>query len=412
MGLGRSGLACAQILHNLKAEVEVTDNQDNPAIRQALAQLQERGIKVEVGRHSQDSLKDKDLVVISPGVDARCPILSWAEELGVPIISEIELGWLLCSGTIIAITGSSGKTTVTTLLGEVFRSAKRNVFVLGNIGTPLTSQVDQINDGDIVCLEVSSFQLERTMGFRPKVAVMLNFNRNHLDRHRDMQEYLEAKKKIFANQDESDYLVLNAEDPVLSGLKDEASSKAVFFRSTRKYNPNQAAVVATAGLFGISQTHCDSVFAGFKGIEHRLEYVSEVAGVTFINDSKSTLVESTVWAIKNISQPIILIAGGRDKGLDYSGIVEVAKKKVKEVILIGEARDKIRQAIKSDFSVTDASNLSEAVWIAFQKAKSGECVLLSPMCASFDMFSDYEERGRVFKDIVREISQKVYEPQS
>jgi len=315
----------------------------------------------------------------------------------------VELAWILCPATVIAVTGSNGKTTVTTLIGRVLEAWGKKVFVCGNIGNPFCGEVEKMEAGDFVSLEASSFQLEKAREFKPKIAVILNFNRNHLDRHKDMQEYLDAKKRIFINQDNSDYLVLNHDDAVVRELAKQASSKVAYFSRAPDLNPNQAAVLAVASILGIKNDLCLKVFREFKGIEHRLEYVTEINNITFINDSKSTTVESTIWAFENISQPIVLIAGGRHKGIDYSIISDLIRKKTREVILIGEAREKIRSALTGAPSINESATLKEAVALAFSKAKSGDCVLLSPMCSSFDMFANYEERGEVFKKAVYDL---------
>ena len=403
-GLARSGFASANLLYDLGADVSVTDNQDNDSTRTYASQLKSKNIKIEIGRHSQDFIRGKDLLVVSPGIlDTALPI-AWAKQFKIPIISEIELAWILCPATVIAVTGSNGKTTVTTLIGKVLEAKGEKVFVLGNIGNPFCSEVEKMESGDFVSLEVSSFQLEKIHEFKPKIAVILNFGCNHLDRYKDLQEYLQAKKRIFMNQDKYDYLVLNCDDPVVKELAKEAKAKIVYFSKTQDLNPNHAAVLAVASILGINKELCLEVFREFKGIEHRLEYVTEINNVTFINDSKSTTVDSTIWAFKNISCPIVLIAGGKHKGIDYSIISDLIREKAREVILIGEAKEKIKSALEGFRAIDEASTLEEAVKLAFSKAKSGDCVLLSPMCSSFDMFLNYEERGKVFKQAVFDLA--------
>lgn len=399
VGLARSGLACANLLSSLGSEVSVTDNQDNELTRLNAAKLL-KNIRIELGVHSEQSVRGRDLVVISPGVPNEALPVKLAGKLNIPLISEIEVASILSCATLIAITGSAGKTTVTTLIGKLLEAAGRNVFVCGNIGKPFCGEIEKIKETDFVCLEVSSFQLEGISTFKPKIAAILNFAPNHLDRHKSLQEYLTAKKRIFMNQDKDDYLVLNALDPALKQLGSKARAKLVYFSEEKALNSNQAAVLAIASILGIEKELSLSVFKAFKGIEHRFEYVAEIRNIKFINDSKATTADSTSWALKNIGEPVVLIAGGRDKGVDYRSILEEARHKVKEVILIGEAKDKIRQAIGAALAVDEAVSLEEAVNKAFSKASSGDCVLLSPMCSSFDMFSDYEERGRAFKKAV------------
>ncbi len=403
-GLARSGFASANLLYDLGADVSVTDNQDNDSTRTYASQLKSKNIKIEIGRHSQDFIRGKDLLVVSPGIpDTALPIVL-AKQFQIPVISEIELAWILCPATVIAVTGSNGKTTVTTLIGKILETAGKKVFVCGNIGNPFCSEVKRMEAGDFVSLEASSFQLEKSHEFKPKIALILNFTCNHLDRYKDLQEYLQAKKRIFMNQGKSDYLVLNCDDPVVKKLAKETKAKVVYFSQTLDLNPNQAAVLAVASILGINRELCLKVFREFKGIEHRLEYVTEINNVTFINDSKSTTVDSTIWAFKNISCPIVLIAGGKHKGIDYNIISDSIREKAKEVILIGEAREKIKNALRGFVSIDEASTLEEAVKLAFSKAKSGDCVLLSPMCSSFDMFLNYEERGKIFKQAVFDLA--------
>jgi UDP-N-acetylmuramoylalanine--D-glutamate ligase len=400
LGLARSGLACAELLKSSGARVSVSDREDSVSKRLLAAALKLEERELQLGRHTKDFMRGNDLVVVSPGIAAQAEPLVWARDLKLTVVSEIEVGWFLCPATVIAVTGSSGKTTVTTLIGRVLEEAGKKVFVCGNIGEAFCAKVALMSEGDFVALEVSSFQLEGVRDFKPKIAVILNLNPNHLDRHQDLEEYLLAKKRIFRKQDKNDYLVLNRLDTHLQGLSQEAGSNVVYFQGSPQLNPNQAAVLAVAGILGVDKNLCLKVFSEFKGLQHRLEYVTEINKVKFINDSKATLIESTVWALDNIAAPVILIAGGRDKGLDYAGILKAGRKKVKEAILIGEAREKIARAIDGRIYLKQVDTLQEAVEIAFQDASAGDYVLLSPMCSSFDMFRDYEHRGRVFKEAV------------
>ncbi len=406
VGLARSGLACANLLDALGAKVSITDQQDSDTTRAHAAKLKSKEIKLELGRHTQDFVQGQDMLVVSPGVPYDALPLAWAREKNIPVISEIEVGWRLCPAVVIAVTGSNGKTTVTTLIGKILAAAGKRVFILGNIGKPFCGELEKIQEGDFVSLEVSSFQLETIDKFKPKVAVMLNFSPNHLDRHKDMREYLKAKKRIFLNQDASDYLVLNKRDPALKDLAGQARSKIIYFAESQSLNPNQAAVLEVGSILGIDKETCLEVFRTFKGVEHRLESVGEIQGVEFINDSKSTNVESTAWALETLKKPVILIAGGRDKNLDYSAILDLVQRRVKSIILIGEAKVKLRQALESFPYLEDAPTLEEALELARRKASHGDCVLLSPMCTSFDMFQDFEDRGRAFKKAVYSLMTK------
>ncbi|MDD4894849.1 MAG: UDP-N-acetylmuramoyl-L-alanine--D-glutamate ligase [Candidatus Omnitrophica bacterium] len=406
VGLARSGFACARLLSDLGAQVSVTDNQASDATSLYAFQLKSKikNIMIETGLHSCEFITGRDMIVISPGVPDTALPVTLAKQLEIPVISEIELASILCPANIIAVTGSNGKTTVTTLIGKILQANGKKVFVCGNIGNPFSGELEKMEAGDFVSLEVSSFQLEKIRKFKPKISVILNFTRNHLDRYLDMEEYLEAKKRIFMNQDESDYLVLNNSDPVVKGLANHTKAKVVYFNETRDLNSNQAAVLAVASILDISADTCMEVFREFKGIEHRLEYVAEINNVIFINDSKSTTVDSTMWAFRNISSPIILIAGGKHKGVDYGIISDLARQKARAVILIGEAKEKINNVLKGILPISEAATLEEAVKAAFSRAKPGDCVLLSPMCSSYDMFLNYEERGKVFKRAVIDLT--------
>lgn len=406
-GIARSGVACAELLSDLGSDVGVTDNQDNPVNRLAASRLQKHSIKTELGRHTVEFMRKSDLVIISPGVPDSADPVVWANEFKIPVISEIEAASILCPAPIIAITGTNGKTTVTTLIGRILEACGKKAFVCGNIGNPFSGELKNIQPDDFVSLEVSSFQLEHINTFKPKISVILNISRNHLDRYNNMQEYLDAKKRIYMNQGADDYVVLNSGDPQIRVLADQLKAKAVFFSQDKDFNPNQAAVLAVGSILGIDKDIIIKVFTDFKGVEHRLEEVAEINGIKFINDSKATTVDATIWALKSTPEPVVLIAGGREKGNDYNSIVELAKHKVKRAILIGEAREKIGAAFGGLFPVEEAASLEDAVGMAFLAASAGDRVLLSPMCKSFDMFRDYEDRGRLFKEAVKRLADSV-----
>jgi UDP-N-acetylmuramoylalanine--D-glutamate ligase len=408
VGAARSGLACANLLHRLGAVVSVTDIKDDSQSRQSCAKLCAPEIKVELGRHSRDFVKQADILVISPGVPLDSLCVKWAREFNKLLISEIEVASLLCPAAIIAVTGSNGKTTVTTLIGKVLNAAGKKVFVCGNIGNPFCGEVEQMQEEDFVVLEVSSFQLETIKDFKPKLALILNCTPNHLDRYHNLEEYLAAKKRIFMNQDAGDFLVLNANEPLLSAAASGAKSKIVFFAKQEGLNPNQSAVLAVGRILGVESGQMQKVFQEFKGIPHRLEEVAEINGVKFINDSKATTADSAIWAISNLDSPIMLIAGGRHKGIDYRVILDAAKGKVRQAFLLGEAKDIIASDLNAGgFPIDKLNTLQEAVTRAYDQARPGDCVLLSPMCSSYDMFRDYEERGMAFKKIVSDLAQKV-----
>jgi len=403
IGLARSGLACANLLCAIGANVRVTDLKQRSELTEAISQLISSSIRVECGGHTEETIAGCDMAVLSPGIaDTALPV-RWAIKHGIPIYSEIEIAWTLCPAPVIAITGSTGKTTTATLMGKVLEDAGINAIVCGNIGNPFSGEVARFKPQDYVVLEVSSFQLEKIKNFRPHIAIVTNVSKNHLDRYPGMEEYISAKKRIFLNQQPNDYLLLNKCDPASKEFGLTARSQIVYFGQDTCLNQNQAAVAKAADIMGIPDKVYMKTFKDFKGIEHRMEYVARINDVSFINDSKATTVESTMWALRNIPQRAVLIAGGKDKGLDYSLILELARQKVRSCILIGEAADKISRAFQGIVFVEKSPNLKDAVHKAFKKALPGDTVLLSPMCSSYDMFNDYEERGRAFKKIVLEI---------
>ncbi|MDD4953966.1 MAG: Mur ligase family protein [Candidatus Omnitrophica bacterium] len=400
VGLARSGLACANLLYDRGAQVSVTDNSDNDSTRVSALKLKSKDIKLELGRHTREFIKGNELMVISPGLSDDSQPVIWARSLGIPVVSEIEVAWSLCPAKVIAVTGSCGKTTVATLIGRMLEAAGKKAWVCGNIGNPFSAQIEKIRERDFISLEVSSFQLEKIDKFRPQIAVILNFSANHLDRYKSLGDYLEAKKRIFMNQKEGDFLVLNALQAEFKEWPKETKAQIKYFSGNPENNPNLAALLVIASILGISQDVVHKVVGEFKGIQHRLEQVAEINNVVFINDSKATTADSTLWALKNLQRPIVLIVGGRDKGVDYSMILGLAREKVREVILLGEAKEKIRSAFKGSLSMEEADTLPEAVQRGYALARPGDCVLLSPMCSSFDMFADYEERGECFKKAV------------
>jgi UDP-N-acetylmuramoylalanine--D-glutamate ligase len=406
VGLARSGMAGARLLKKSGASVSLTEKNNTPALEKLAAQLKAEGIDVELGPHSRSFVEGRDLIVISPGVRLDADPVKWAKELNIEVISEIELASSLCPAPIIAITGTNGKTTTTTLVGEVIKAAGKKAFCMGNIGTPFSSAVLSIRKEDVVSLEVSSFQLETIKDFKPKIAVILNITPDHLDRYKTVAEYLDAKKRIYMNQTKDDWLILNYGDDVLRKIASEAQSRVLFFNKDASeagegsFNKNELAVLAVAKALGIERAVCLEVFKNFKGVEHRMEFVRDIGGIEFINDSKATNIDSTAWALTNIRKPAVLIAGGRDKGSDFASIKDLVKDKVREVVLAGEASGRIAAAWEGVVPICRVETFHEAVTAAYRKARPGDMVIFSPMCKSFDMFTDYEHRGRVFKEIV------------
>ena len=348
----------------------------------------------ETGQHSQSFLKGSDLIVLSPGVDTEKFKRGYLRSQAVPCVGEIEFAYWVCrSRDIIAITGTNGKTSTATIVGDLLKTyTQEEVHVLGNIGSPFAGSVRTVKEGDHVVLEVSSFQLETIETFRPRIACLLNLTQDHLDRYPDMASYFEAKKRIFRNQTPDDFAIFPRElQESLGPIK--AKELPV------EEEDNSAFIKQIVGVYGIPAKSVDDYFKSFKGLHHRLEFVDERGKVRFINDSKATNVSSTIFALKKIKSPVILIAGGLDKGIDYSKLAPFLSR-VREIILIGQAKEKIRKDLQDKAVLAEAASLEEAVRLAYRKARPGDTVLLSPMCASFDMFTDYKERGEVFKSTV------------
>ena len=434
IGLGKSGLSACRLLLTQGAEVFVSEAKDDPSLREAVQSLTREGVDVELGRHTQEWIKGKDLVVTSPGVLSSSPPLQWARSEKIPVLSEIELGYLLCKGKIIAVTGSNGKSTTVTLLGKMLEEEGKHVFVCGNIGEPFCDHVLKASQEDWVVLEVSSFQLEQCYSFRPHMAIFLNISANHLDRHPSLENYISAKSRIAQSQKGSDYLLLNADDPFTKDLGRDALSQKRYFSRVKKVagvftkgkeifsslngkeekigtfeafrlpgthnEENALAAVLAALLAGVTPSAIQKTLASFEGLPHRIEFVGEIEGIRFVNDSKSTTVTSTLRAIEALPGPLLLIAGGREKNENFLALRNPLLKKVKRMILIGEAKEKIRSVVAGSVDTTFAATLEEAVALAYRESKAGETVLLSPMCTSFDMFRDFEERGDRFKQRV------------
>ncbi len=410
VGLGKSGVAAARVLAGRGDTVFITEIKDGSATRASLDVLIADGVvkkcNAEIGHHSKKFIEDSELMVISPGVGSDSLAVRLADEKGIPIISELELGYSLCLVPMIAVTGTSGKTTVTTLIGEMFKRAGRDAVVCGNIGNPLSGELKKIKDDSVVVLEVSSFQLERIKNFKPKISLILNISENHLDRHKDMDEYIALKARIFSNQDENDFVFLNGRDRILKKISSNIRAKMEFFDKYKDFggrfnikNENFLAAMSIASLEGVAEDIMLDAISGFKGIEHRLEHFTTINGIDFINDSKATTVSSVEWALRSLNGKIVLILGGKYKGGDFSRLKSFIDEKVNFVVVIGEARAKIRDSMEPFKEVIEEKTLEGAVRTAVEKARKGDKVLLSPGCSSFDMFSNYEERGKCFKQL-------------
>jgi len=435
VGLGRSGAAAAFFLQEHGAKVTVSDTRSEAQLQHEVAQLLDRGISIEAGRHGERTFRDQDLIVVSPGVPPDQPQLQHARTLGIPVIGEVELAFRFLQGKVLAITGSNGKTTTTTLVGEILSKAGKKTLVGGNIGTPVISLAGKSSADSLVVLEVSSFQLETIEQFRPWIAAILNITPDHLDRHHTFEAYVAAKARIFENQTSADFGVLNADDAACVALEKKVKGslywfsrkqpveqgaflkgEQIIFRQNGKEQPvlsrgditlkglhnleNVLAAVTMTMLAGCDPQRVRQAVSEFHAVEHRLELVNAVNGVTFYNDSKATNVDATIKALESFPGNIHIILGGKDKGSDYTVLVPLLRERVKAAYLIGAAAEKIRSQIQGSTTLVSAGTLERAVHQAFEVAKPGDIVLLAPACASFDQFENYEQRGRIFKELV------------
>ena len=437
VGLGKSGLAAALFLRRQGARVTVSDVRSADALQKEMPALLEEGIAVEAGGHGLLTFRRQDLIVVSPGVPLDTPELAQARNYGQAIIGEIELAARFLKGKMLAITGSNGKTTTTTLCGKIFEAAKMPVAVGGNIGLPVIALVEESRDDGWSVLEVSSFQLETTERFRPDIAVILNITPDHLDRHGTFENYAAAKARIFAQQTAEDALVVNADDPAAAAARGHAKSRifwfsrqqivdvgafvrdgAIHFRREHAASvehildiadvplkgahnvENVLAAVCATRLAGVPAEAIRSAVKNFTAVEHRLELVATIDGVAWYNDSKATNVDAAMKAIESFPGRIHLILGGKDKNSDYSQLNDLLRARVQAVYTIGAAAAKIESHIADTVPVVSAESLATAVERAGKAARSGEIVLLAPACSSFDQFDNYEHRGCVFKELV------------
>src|ERR1700687_1971494 len=443
VGLGKSGVASALFLKSRGARVTVSDSKPEAELRNEILLLLEHGITVETGGHGDRSFRGQDLIVVSPGVPVDAPQLVQARNLGESIIGEIELAAQFLAGPIVAITGANGKTTTTSLAGEIVAAGKFPTLVGGNIGAPAIGLVDRAVPATWTVLEVSSFQLETIVEFRPRIAVILNITPAHLDLLKTLTNCVNAKARIFENQNADDFSVLNADEPTPAELSNRTRARLfwfsrkreiekgafargthIYFRdghSEREVMPlaevplkgahnleNVLAGVSIGMLVGCQPEQIRQAVRNFKAVEHRLEFVARFAGVDYYNDSKATNVDATIKALEafpaDIPPHLHLILGGKDKGSDYTVLHELLRKRVKRVYTIGAAAAKIESQIQGAAEVEHAETLENAVRRASESAVPGDVILLAPACASFDQFQSYEHRGRVFKEIVHSLA--------
>ena len=447
VGLGISGVGASLLLRKKGWKVKVTEEIDSPQVRAKIASFGKVAseMEFEIGKHTRDFIKGADLVVTSPGVRDESGPLKWAKEMKIPVIDEIELGYRFCPARIVAVTGTNGKSTTVTLIGKILKAAGYDAVVCGNIGSSFAEKTLSLKKDSVVVLELSSFQLQRIDTFRPYVSVFLNLTQNHYDRHKDLKEYINAKMNIFMNQKMGDWAILNYEDKNFKQVKKRIKSRVLYFGNPPtkdsaylndgticinvkgkpkrvvstddlmlqgQHNLKNAMAAILVGLiFKADIETMRDVLKSFRGLEHRCEFVEKFGGVRFINDSKSTTVDSAICAINAINRPVILIAGGRDKGSDFTLLRSIAENKLKAIVLIGESREKIKTQLLGTTLMHEADDLSDAVNLSFNAAEKGDVVLLSPMCASFDMFKNFEHRGEIFKEAVILLKEKCSAPE-
>jgi len=441
LGAGLSGIAAAKLLLDIDGEIVLFDSNEalDPEVLKNKLPFPER-VSVVLGDLKKSDLDGVELCIISPGIGLDSPFVAVLDELKIPIRSEIQLAYHCAKGKLAAITGTNGKTTTTALTGEIMKAHFEEVFVVGNIGDPYTSHALETTDDSVTVAEVSSFQLETIMDFRPDVSAILNITPDHLNRHKTMECYIAVKESIAVNQTEKDFCILNYDDPVLRAFGETVRPRVVWFSSTEKLeegiyleegriiwkeggrttdvigtdelnllgrhnHENVMAAVAISLKMGVPMETVRSVLREFKAVEHRIEFVLERTGVKYYNDSKGTNPDAAIQAIKAMPGPILLIAGGYDKESEYDEWVESFGDKVKYLVLIGQTRDKIAECAKKHgfTEIMYAEDMSEAVSVCASYTNMGDCVLLSPACASWGMFKNYEERGEIFKECVRSL---------
>jgi UDP-N-acetylmuramoylalanine--D-glutamate ligase len=430
LGLGKSGMASARFFKNKGVEIFASDS-GNPDSK-VLEELHKLGIPYEIGVHTE-KIFHSDLIIVSPGIDARHSVLITAQKRKIPVWPEIEAAYHFCPCPIIAITGTNGKSTAAALVAHLMKSAGRDARLVGNIGIPLLEEIPTLSSGSWAVMETSSFQLETITSFRPKISCILNITQDHLNRHPDLRTYIQAKAKIMENQRMEDTAVLNKDDPVIRSLAEKAKANILWFgegeiyvegnQIVREYGGTKE-ILAQFEKFQLQGKHnlnnlaaaaAVSIAAGltppikgietFTGLSHRLEFVKTIHGVEFWDDSKATNPNSAASALRTFSKPVILIAGGSEKGLDFSPLVQAAAGRVKALIALGRENLKILQAFSylEKSSMIEAREMKKAVLEAFKRAAPGDIVLLSPACASFDLFHSAEERGDFFKRAVQEL---------
>ena len=438
IGAVRSGVGAAKLIKKLGGKPFVSDMADEGKLIPSVEVLKNNEIQYETGRHS-DKVYECDLMVVSPGVPSNAEVIFIAKKKNIRVISEIELAFTFCKGTVIAITGTNGKTTTTSLCGYVFNTCGYKTYTAGNIGLAFSEVVLDVKEDEFVALEVSSFQLDLIDTFKPKVAVILNITPDHLNRYENkLENYIDSKLRIYKNQDRNDYLIINKDDANINNYITYYNSKSFYFSLSEGQNngcyrfkdqiifnqdsqlkfafdiaemslrgehnyANAMAVIIASKIFDLNNDKVKEGLRTFKGVEHRLEIVRVLEGVMYVNDSKATNVDSVWFALRSFDRPVFLILGGQDKGNDYNQIKSLVLERVKKIYAIGSSAEKIFNFFHSLIKVEVKISLEDAVISASKETRNGEVVLLSPACASFDMFDNYEHRGKVFKETVNNL---------
>jgi len=437
-GMARSGIAAAKLLNRLGARVTLQDMKKREEISADVLALEGEGIVLYTGANPDEIACAQDLIVLSPGIPCDLPFIAAAENAGIEVISEVELAYRLTPCPITAITGTNGKTTTTTLTGEIMKTAYSGTAVVGNIGVPYSEEVERLTEKDWVVAEISSFQMEKAKEFHPHISAVLNITPDHLNRHKTMDVYIAMKERVFAKQTAEDFCILNHGDETCRKMADKTAAKVFFFDSSETlaegiyldgdaievrwgainetlihvdelqilgvHNYENVMAAAAMGICaGIALDTIRTVLKGFAGVAHRIEYVATVDGVDYYNDSKGTNVDASIRAVLAMKKPIVLIGGGYDKGSSFDEWTKLFPGRVKHLVLIGVTAPKVRaSAEKFGFTaISDCETFAEAVDLCREKAEDGDCVLLSPACASWGMFDNYEQRGDMFKEQVR-----------
>jgi UDP-N-acetylmuramoylalanine--D-glutamate ligase len=437
VGLARTGIGTVRFLKARGSIVTTTETKSREEMKEAVQALEGLELSAEWGGHQAETFLKQDLVVVSPGVDLNIEPIQEALKKGIRVISEIELAYHFVGVPIIAVTGTNGKTTTTLLIGEILKEAGKKVGVGGNVGEPLIGFAEGADRWEVLVAEISSFQLEGIEDFRPRLSMLLNITEDHLDRYSQYADYIEAKSRIFKNQNSGDVAILNGNDPIVTKLGERVKARKLFFGSgeisdegafsdgcsitlrlggkEEEYSiaksplkgvhnvENMMAALTAARVFGCPKEAIEAVLDRFEGLAHRLEFVRDLDGIRFYDDSKGTNVGSVVKSLESFSEPVILIAGGKDKNGDLSPLAGLVQRRVKRMILIGEARERMAAELGGLTETAMAKTMEDAVRLAYRTAKRGDVVLLSPACSSFDMFKDYKERGKVFKEAVKSL---------